>query len=380
MQEIKILQVCNTDFYLMKFLTPLVVALHDKGYTVECLTEGTSVSQHLVDRGIRVHNFHFPPKASPWQFLEAIQRMKNVLGRADFHIVNGHNRNSSIVTRIASAMAGIPINLYTAHGFYYHDNQSAMSNKLAEVFEGILAKITTYTLSQSDEDTIRMTGRGWISPDRIRTIGNGIDAERFSPVTETRTAEGTGKLRVCASGRLVSGKGFEDILRAISIARNRENIEFVFIGGNIVQDISPSLDEFADLVLSLGLEGQVRITGMVDNVEEYLGGSDLFIHPSYVEGMPRSLLEAMSVGLPCIATRIRGAREIIENGGNGFIYEPHDFHALADLIDALFADRVLRERVGAAARGTILKRYQEKDYVQRQVQAMEDVLREKGFL
>ena len=210
--KIKILQVCNTDFYLKKVLTPLVLALRDRGYTVECLTEGTSWIGHLVDQGIRVHNFHFPPKASPWQFLVAIQQMKSVLKEAEYHIVNGHNRNSSIVTRVASAMAGVPINLYTANGFYYHGNQSVIANKLSEVLEGVLAKITTYTLSQSDEDTIRMTTRKWIQPDRIRTIGNRIDAQRFSPKPKANASPSPGKLRVCATGRLVSGKRFEDIL------------------------------------------------------------------------------------------------------------------------------------------------------------------------
>ncbi len=378
--KIKILQVCNTDFYLKNFLTPLILALRDRGYTVECLTEGTGWIGHLVDKGIRIHDFHFPPRASPWQFFLAVQRMKSIIKDSGFHIVNGHNRNSSIVSRIASKMAGIPINLYTANGFYYHDNQSALVNKFSEVFEGAMAKFTTYTLSQSDEDTIRMISKGWIQPDRIRTIGNGVDAQRFSSRPKSRVSVSSGKFCVCASGRLVSGKGFEDILRAISITKNRENIELVLIGGNIVQDISPSLEGFTNLISSLGLKDQVRITGMVDNVEEYLNNSSLFVHSSYVEGMPRSLLEAMSIGLPCIATKIRGAREIIDDRRNGFIYEPHDFHELADVIDELFLNRDLGRSVGRNARDTVLEKFQEKDYVQRQVQAMEDLLREKGFL
>ena len=119
---------------------------------------------------------------------------------------------------------------------------------------------------------------------------------------------------------------------------------------------------------------------MIDNVEEYLNDSDLFIHPSYVEGMPRSLLEAMSVGLPCIATRIRGAREIIEDRNNGFIYSPHDFRGLANVIDELFSNEDLRRNVGEKARDTVLEKFQEKDYLKRQVVAMEDLLREKAFI
>jgi glycosyltransferase involved in cell wall biosynthesis len=369
--------VCNTDFYLKKFLTPLILALEERGYKVECLTEGRKSIQHLQELGIRVHSFHFPPKASLWQFMLAIKQMGKVLQEGDYHIVNGHNRNSSIVTRVASALVGVPINLYTAHGFYYHDNQSAVVNKLTEIFEGLLAKITTYTLSQSDEDTIRMIQKRWIRPDQIRTIGNGIDADRFTPKGDDRQSS---KFRISASGRMVAGKGFEDILRALSQATHRENMELLFIGGNIPQDLAPSADAFSSLISSLGLEKQVKTTGMIENVEDYLNEADVFIHPSYVEGMPRSLLEAMSVGLPCVATRIRGAREIITDGVNGFLYEAHDYDQLADLIDKLYEDELLREKIGKIARETVLDRFQEAEYIERQVQAMEDLLRMKGFI
>jgi len=352
--HIKILQVCNTDFYLKKFLTPLVEALITKGYDVECLTEGSQHTDHLLAQGVTVHNFYFPSKPSPFEFIRAIHRMTKLLVSAEYHLVSSHNRNSSIVARIAAFRANVPINLYTAHGFYFQDHQSPITKKLVEIFEGILAKITTFTLSQSNEDVIHMTGKKWIDPSQILFIGNGIDADRFSP--QTSSIPKTREIRICASGRLVTGKGFEDILRAIAVSTHRDNIEFLFIGGNIEQDISSSADEFSLLIERLGLQDHVTITGMIDNVEDYLNSSDLFIHPSYAEGMPRSLLEAMSTGLACIATRIRGAREIIDHEKNGL-------HSL-----------------GLNARQTILEQYQEEDYIDRQVQAIEELLHQKGFI
>ena len=355
-----------------------MVALGERGFQVECLTEGSFAVTDMIDSGIKVHQLHFPSKASPIEFCIAIAKLRKLLLANDFHLVNCHNRNSSIIARIACWFAGVPINLYTAHGFYFQDHQSPLAHKLAEIFEGMLSKISTYILSQSDEDTIRMTTKGWIADDKIRTIGNGIDAQRFSP--NRKTPDSSGHLTVCAMGRLVAGKGFEDILRAIAASRHQESIEFLFIGGNIAQDISPSSTEFNQLIRSLGLEEQVRVTGMIDNVEDFLNSAEIFVHPSYAEGMPRSLLEAMSTGLPCIATRIRGAREIIEPGVNGLIFEPHDWKELAAAIDQLFEDKALRQTLGANARKTVLDGFQEKDYVERQVEAIEDLLRMQGLI
>ena len=188
-----------------------------------------------------------------------------------------------------------------------------------------------------------MVSKGWISPDKIKTIGNGIDTERFARISNNDVLKRTRSVRICAMGRLVVGKGFEDILNAMAICQYRNQIELLFIGGNISQDISPAAQNFKHLTTDLGLSHQVQITGMIDNVEDYLNASDIFIHPSYAEGMPRSLLEAMSVGLPCIATRIRGAREILNSDINGIIYEPHDCKGLANAIDRLFEDAPLRK-------------------------------------
>ncbi len=371
--EVRILQVCNTDFYLSKFLLPLVLALKDSGYTVECLTEGTSATAEFAALGIKVHHFEFPRKGSPAQFVRAIRKMRLFLDVGGFHVVNGHNRNSSIVSRCAAALAGVPVNLYTAHGFYFQDNQSWVSYRLTEVFERMLAHITTHTLSQSDEDTRYVTRKGWIDPQRIQTIGNGVDTDRFNPEGPLPDGEKSAKFRICAVGRMVAGKGFEDILRALSRSQHRDCIEMVFIGGNIKQDIAPSAGAFQALIDTLGLGSQIHVTGMVDNVEAYLRSADLFIHPSYAEGMPRSLLEAMSTALPCIATRIRGAREIID-GDNGLLYEPHDCVALAGLIDRLFEDEETRASMGRKARASVVGRFRQEDYLLRQVTAIDTLV------
>lgn len=380
----RILQVCNTDFYLGKFLSPLVLELALRKHVVECACEGHRIDPRLAAAGIAVHDFSFPRKGSPLEFVAAIRRMQVLLRRGNYDCVDSHNRNASIVARVAAWLEEVPVNLYTAHGFYFHDGQSAWLRESTILLEAVLARCTNFTLSQSAEDVEIAIRRRLVLPERIAHIGNGIDIERFRPrperaEIETRLGLGSCGFRVATTGRMVKGKGFEDLLRAYaSFAKQAPDSQLLMIGGNIAQDIQPFQREFSSAIDALGMGAKVRITGMVDNVEEYLAASDLFVLPSYREGMPRSLIEAMAMGLPCIATDIRGCREIVTNGVSGFLYPAGNIDALAGLIARLFGDPSERARMGARARDTALREFSEAVYVSKQVTAIERLLRESS--
>lgn len=376
----RILQVCNTGFYLGRFLVPLVLELAARGHAVECVCEGAGGDGRLAAAGVDVHDFAFPRKASIPGFLGAIRRMRALLRRGGYECVNSHNRNASIVARVAAALERVPLNVYTAHGFYFHDNQNAVLRELTVWLEMALGRVTTFTLSQSAEDVAFAVRRGVVPPDRIAHIGNGIDIERFSPrfhraEVEARLGLPPRKFRIATTGRIVKGKGFEDLLRAYAaFAADADDTELLIIGGNIAQDVEPFQRQFVADIAALGLEGRVRITGIVENVEEYLAASDLFVMASYREGMPRSLIEAMAMGLPCIATRIRGCREIVEEGVSGFLFPPGDQATLGRLMADCSGDGEGRARMGAQARFRASRDFSETDYVARQVNEIERLL------
>jgi glycosyltransferase involved in cell wall biosynthesis len=377
----RILQVCNTDFYLERFLKPLVLELRRRGHEVDCICSGRGVSKELAARGVGLHEAEYPKKSTPWNFLRSIFAFERFLRAHRYDCVNSHNRNSSIVARVACWRAGVPLSVYTAHGMYYHDGQGPLARRLTESLEGALARITDFTLSQSDEDTLHMVATGRIARDKIETIGNGINVVKFGP-RERAVPAGIGPspgFRVAALGRLVQGKGFEDLIHAFHRLQEKvPGAELVFIGGNIEADFDSSADSMGRLVKELGLEKKVRITGIVDNVDEYLAVSDVFVHPSYREGMPRSLLEAMCVGLPVIATAIRGAREILRDGENGFLFPPRDPAALAARLDRVYAMSAAQRRaMGTRARELVLGKFDERAYITRQADALERLLREK---
>jgi glycosyltransferase involved in cell wall biosynthesis len=375
----RILQVCNTDFYLTHFLAPLVRALVAQGHTVECACEGGErIDPSILGPDVRVHPFTFPQASSPWPFAQSIASMRQLIRTGHYDCVNGHNRNASIVARIAAWLEGVPVNLYTAHGFYFHDDQSPLARTATIYLEAALARITDFTLSQSTEDVALMTAKGHIRADCIRIIGNGIDTIRFRPRQTERSALETelglhsGRFRIASTGRLVRGKGFGDLLAAFAkLKADEPAAELLLIGGNIAQDISPYQAEFLAQAKALGVQDALLVTGITDRVEDYLATCDVFVLPSYREGLPRALLEAMAMERSVIATDIRGCREAITHGENGYLFPPHDTASLVTLLRQLHADPSLRVALGQRARARVCAAFDERDYIARQVQPID---------
>ena len=375
----KILQVCNSDFYLTRFLQPLVIALVERGYEVHVATEGKNIPLELLQKLI-IHQIEFPKSTSPVSFYKCIRSLRAIIRKEKFFCVNGHNRNASIVSRLAGWLEGIPINLYTAHGFYYHDGQGTFARSLTIGLEAILALITHFTLSQSARDTKLMTSLNLIKPKNIETIGNGIDIRKFTSSEtresiESRLELNRGVFRIVSVGRIVRGKGFMDLVEAFHLLTSRSLggriIELIIVGGNIEADIDSELDRVKKFLTVKGMNNKVIVTGIVSNVQDYMAVSDIFVSASYREGMPRVLLEAMCIGLPVVATDIRGSAEIVRDGINGYLYPAGNVAELHAKLESLFFDSVKREVMGRENRQLVMREYSEAEYTLRQIRSID---------
>jgi glycosyltransferase involved in cell wall biosynthesis len=381
----RILVVCNSTFFLENMRLPVVRALIARGHEVECVCGGDGHEKMEVSTGLRVHNCPFPRRASVAGFWRSAATLRRIIRAGQYDCVVSSNRNSSIVARVAAWRERVPVNIYTAHGFYFHDDHGPLGRELLMRFEALLASITSCIFSVTAEDMHLMVSRGFITPDRIVWIGQGIDISRFCPILARPAAEekiglAPAKFRVVAVGRVVEGKGFSDLLRALARLRDEGyEMELVLVGGNIANEISPLSRELTEEVRALEVHDAVTVTGMVHNVEDYLAASDVFVIPSYREGLSRALLEAMSMGLAVVATRIRGNREVIQDGASGLLYTARNVEELASRLRLLYDDPALRRRLGQKARGTVLERFDQRDFVSRQIVEIERLLSECGM-
>ena len=196
-----------------------------------------------------------------------------------------------------------------------------------------------------------------VRPEKIVRVMNFVDTERFCPVN----GEERHMLKIALSadknivinftGRIVERKGINVLINAFAKAGNllQSSSALIIIGAGSDED------KLRNLVSELRINNNVRFLGHSREVVKYYQASDIFVLPSYAEGMPNSLLEAMSCGLPVIASRIGGVVDVVEDGKSGVLVEPGDVSGLTSAMIKLIADVELRQRLGAEARRRIVE-------------------------
>lgn len=168
-----------------------------------------------------------------------------------------------------------------------------------------------------------------VRSDRISVVNNGVDMRAFHPAA--KPGRSTAVRRILYVGRFIREKGLEVLLRAAALlTTSREDLEFVLVGGNRERrDSQP----FETLAADLGIAGSVRFVDAVpiSEVPTWLRGADVFVLPSFSEGFPLSLIEAMACGVPVVSTTCGGPQEIVSEE-TGLLVRPGDPEALADAI------------------------------------------------
>jgi len=207
-------------------------------------------------------------------------------------------------------------------------------------------------MSRAIEGEMRAAG---IDPARIHRIPHGVDLARFRPASVEERAALRARLGLPASdtiltftGRLLRGKGLETLLAAFTaLAARHAGLHLMIVGSGAGQTLS-----IEDV-----LRARVTFTGRVDNVDDWLRASDVFVFPSEFEALGISLVEAAACGLPCVASRTGGIVDVVDHEVTGLLHEPGDNAGLAAGIERLLGDRPLRERLAKAARERAAQQY-----------------------
>lgn len=185
--------------------------------------------------------------------------------------------------------------------------------------------------------------------DHVHVVQNAV---RPPTVQAQPFAREDGPVKIVAAGRLHSKKGFDVLIRAVGKLRAWDI--------DVTCEIAGEGDERAGLqalIQELDLDPYVKLVGWKDDVAGFLATGDLFAFPSHQEGFPLTLLEAMAVGLPVVATEIDGPVEILKEGITGRLVPDEDPDRLAEALGELISDRPAARRLGAAARALVLRDY-----------------------
>lgn len=222
-----------------------------------------------------------------------------------------------------------------------------------------LLRLRTWLLRQStallvlDQESVgELTALGF-APDQLVAIFNGVDTEGFHSCPHQRAAPDS--LQVIYVGRLAREKGVDLLLQSWQMVCQQvadpAKIYLTILGNG------PDEAKLLQLAATLGVESSVTFAGAVTNVAERLQQADLFVLPSYSEGMPNALLEAMACGLPVVSTAVGSVPQIITAGENGLLAKPGDATDLAKQLLCLLHNENLRVTLGQRAVAHIQAHY-----------------------
>lgn len=196
--------------------------------------------------------------------------------------------------------------------------------------------------------------------ERVRTLPNWIDPERFKPLGRDAT-RAMFRLRanivVACIGQVTPAKGQEEFIRAAAtVARMRSDVEFLIVGEERESD-RPFTAQLNRLAASLGVGEKLRFTGYVRHMPELLAAVDVVVVPSWDEGFSLVTIEAMAARRAVLASNVGGITGIIKDNTTGLLFPPRDVHALTDKLLWLVSDAPLRERLSAQGQRDVYSRF-----------------------
>jgi sugar transferase (PEP-CTERM/EpsH1 system associated) len=276
-------------------------------------------------------------------------RLWSIFRQFQPHVV--HTRNWGAIEAIPAArLAGVPVIIHSEHG-YEVENLAGLPRR-QRGFRRIAYGMTDCIFAVTRELRNYHAQQALVRPERIGVIYNGVDTQRYSPNSESRSRvrKELGISDDCfvvgSVGRIVPIKDYPAFLQAAERLLHRGmNLHILLVGKG------PELESIERQVRNSPLLARsVTLTGASDRVPEILNAMDVFVLPSLGEGMSNTLLEAMACGLPVVASRAGGNPEVVEDRKSGWLFAPGDSDELADQLEHLAASLETRRQLGENAR------------------------------
>jgi len=283
--------------------------------------------------------------------ITAFKNLSKVLRENNIEVIHCNTPVGGLVGRLCGKKFKTKHVIYTAHGFHFYKGAPLINRTLFKWAEQIMAHWTDVIITMNQEDydaakKFRLRKGGKV----YKVHGVGITLSEYESIVvdrhQKRTELGLKDTDiVCISaGDIVARKNYGVAIEAIAKANN-PNLHYLICG------VGSEKEKLEARAKELGIGKQIHFLGFRKDVKELLKISDIFLFTSLQEGLPRSLMEAMAVGLPAVVSRIRGNVDLMEEGKGGYLCDPHDADAFAKAISMCNADT--RQKMGTYNLGKI---------------------------
>ena len=363
-----ILEMSTESSVQVAFILPLAHHLRKQGHQVvlACSDDPGEAGQSFVEllqrQGFEVQILPIRRHISPFLDLWSVLKLYRYLRRRRFDVVHVRTAKAGMIGRLAARLARVPVIVYTAHAFPFHEYLSPWRIRLYALLERVASRLCD--VIAVDSECVRARGLACkvAAPDRIRVIPMGIDTERFDPAKYLLER---GSIRaelglapestvIGAVARFVPDKGLDTLLRAVSIlAKKFPQLQCLLIGDG------PLREELRKLSARLDLDRRIVFAGYRTDIPRVLAILDLYMLPTRREGFGVAFTEAMSMEVPVITSRIAPLDGIIVDGRTGVLAEVGDPEAFARAAAPLLEHPELRQRMGQAGRRHVVERFEQ---------------------
>ncbi|MCM3744098.1 glycosyltransferase family 4 protein [Sporosarcina luteola] len=350
----RILYVATVSGTINAFLIPHIRMLIEQGHTVDiacCITN--PIDQTIYKYGCKVHEISFSRSPLNNKNIIAYKELKKIISDGKYNIVHTHTPVASFVTRLVCKNIKETKVFYTAHGFHFYKGASIKNWFVYYFIEKWLSKYTDTLITINKEDFERAKKK--LKAKRIEYIpGVGLEVEKFMNIKvdklRKRNEIGVPKdaFTILSVGELNKNKNHEVVIRAFA-KLNNSNLHYVICGKGTIE---PALKILAS---DLNVGDRVHLLGFRADIAEICKSSDLFVFPSFREGLPVSMMEAMATGLPVICSDIRGNVDLISDQEGSFLFNPIDAEQLAIHISKVIEDDNIRIKMGTTNKKRIQK-------------------------
>lgn len=367
-------EICSVQFTYDQFIEPLCKELKNSKYKVFASYNKSdmNLSKNISSEYIEMVSYR---SANPFKLAKSFISIYKCINRVNADIVHLHTPLLAYLARFAiiiSKKQKTSKIIYTVHGFMFHSGGSRLSNLIHFCLEWLLSPVCNKMLFVSSFDYALARRIFPVRTENLYVIGNGVDVDLFKfennreKINLLRLQKNFDKndFIIGFVGRYVKEKGILELVdAAIELKRNYiPNLKIMLIGGLLNSDydrtaikkIKEIENNYSDLIVNIGF------IDCKSELANYYKIMDLFCLPSYREGMPTSLIEAMSCGIASIATNIRGCNELIEEGQNGLLVRPKSATDLAEAILRLYESPKTRNKYGTLSRKKIINNHDQR--------------------
>jgi len=311
------------------------------------------------------------PGLNGWVWLRFFFHLGWIIYRHRVDLIHVNSYVPGNYARLAAFLMQVPIIIDHWHGFTRFSRKRRLICRL-------LSRVTDLSIAVSPGVRDYVLHECGLDPARVRVVFNGVDMAKIAaarPGPEVRRELGLASEApvIGLVARLDHwGKGHKELFTAMAQLEGRYPCHALLVGGG------RRADEVLALAAGLGLAGQVHFLGSRRDVPDLLQAMDVFVLPSYNEGLSLALLEAMAAGLPVIATAVGGTPEVVTDGVTGLLIPPRDAAALAGALERLLADPAWAKQLGENARDHVREHYS-LDRLGREINEIYEELVEKKF-